>query len=132
MIRSILVPLDGSTFAEQALPHATALATRWEATLHLAVVHRFPAANFPADAGGVWLDQLDREARGEERLYLARERRALAAAHRLPIVETLLEGDPADALARYTRDESIDLVVMPRTGAAACAASGSGASPTGC
>jgi len=39
MIRSILVPLDGSTFGEHALPMAASLARRAGATLHLVHVH---------------------------------------------------------------------------------------------
>ena len=40
MYRTIMVPLDGSKLAEQALPLATSIAKRAHATLRLAQVHR--------------------------------------------------------------------------------------------
>jgi nucleotide-binding universal stress UspA family protein len=39
MFRSILVPLDGSTLAEQAIPLAATIAEQHQASLGLAVVH---------------------------------------------------------------------------------------------
>ncbi len=44
MFSSILVPLDGHTPAEQALPLAASIAERNRAVLHLAVVHLWGAA----------------------------------------------------------------------------------------
>ena len=41
--RSILVPLDGSPFAEQALPLAARIADRTGAKLRLALVHELRA-----------------------------------------------------------------------------------------
>ena len=38
--RSILVPVDGSRLAEQAIPTAIAIAQRTRASLRLALVHR--------------------------------------------------------------------------------------------
>ena len=42
-IRSVLVPLDGSPFAEQALPWAAAIAGAARARLRLALVHQLPS-----------------------------------------------------------------------------------------
>ena len=42
--RSILVPLDGSSFAEQAVPLASRIAQRAGGKLRLALVHRLPSA----------------------------------------------------------------------------------------
>ena len=39
MFRTVVVPLDGSPFAEQALPHALGIARRAGATLDLVHVH---------------------------------------------------------------------------------------------
>jgi nucleotide-binding universal stress UspA family protein len=68
--RSILVPLDGSPFAEQALPWAAETARRAGAMLQLALVHH------PAPALATALEmpeigaQLDEEARAREQSYL--------------------------------------------------------------
>ena len=43
MFRSILVPLDRSPFAEQAVPLAVGLAQRTGSKLRLALVHQLPA-----------------------------------------------------------------------------------------
>ena len=40
--RSIVVPLDGSPFAEQAIPAAAAIAGAARAKLRLVLVHRLP------------------------------------------------------------------------------------------
>jgi hypothetical protein len=42
MYRNIMVPLDGSTVGEHALPHALRIARRGGATLHLVHVHFNP------------------------------------------------------------------------------------------
>ena len=41
-LRSILLPLDGSPFAEQAIPWASAIARKARARLRLALVHQVP------------------------------------------------------------------------------------------
>ena len=52
MYRSILVPLDGSVFAEHALPVALAIARRSAATLQIARVHVAPFSPIE-DLGGL-------------------------------------------------------------------------------
>jgi nucleotide-binding universal stress UspA family protein len=57
MIQSILVPLDGSRFAERALPTAVALAQRTGARLLLTRVHvPLPFEAFPASHGAMEAD----------------------------------------------------------------------------
>src|ERR1700724_2915197 len=46
MIRSILVPLDGSTFGEHALPLAMSMARRLDASLNLIHVHSLLDATY--------------------------------------------------------------------------------------
>ena len=68
MIHSVLVPLDGSPFAEHALPWGTTLARRADARLLLARVHEFFP---PADGATVlFADQVDRAVKERERAYL--------------------------------------------------------------
>ncbi|HEU4587406.1 MAG TPA: universal stress protein [Gemmatimonadales bacterium] len=93
-IRSILVPLDGSALAAQALPWAADLARRADARITLAEVHHGSAAERPA-----------------EEHYIAA--RAEALRHRVREVrERMLEGPVVPALARQVTAEEADLVVM--------------------
>ena len=129
MYRSILVPLDGSSFAEQALPVAADIAIRAKATLHLVLVHQAPAVVAGPGEPVVLDPGIDHQLRGEEGGYLATVQRRLAEGDApLPVVTTVIEGPVADAVADYARLHAVDLVVMT-THAAGCRASRFPASP---
>src|SRR5512133_1742297 len=67
--RSILVPLDGSPFAEQAVPLASQIAQRSGTKLRLAFVHKLPAA--PVDSAAAKLfTSIETVTRKAERAYL--------------------------------------------------------------
>src|SRR5580765_4571284 len=67
--RSILVPLDGSPFAEQAVPLAARFAQRAGSKLRLAFVHELPPA--PIDPVGAKLfTSIELATRKSERSYL--------------------------------------------------------------
>jgi len=108
VIRSILVPLDGSAFGECALPMAAALARRAGATLHLVHVHSTSSPLTPT--GMAIREEIDYHLLQDEQSYL------FAAARRLgggvTIKTALLEGDVAAGLTAYARREAIDLVVL--------------------
>ena len=108
MFHSILVPLDGSTLAEQALPLAAAVAEQNEASLSLAVVHPWgPAEDAPRPG-----TRADHELREEEGTYLNRLMQAVASAYRIPVCEAVLDGAAAGrTLVEYARRRKIDLVV---------------------
>lgn len=112
--RSILVPLDGSPFAEQALPWAMALARAGSSRLRLALVHRcFPA---PVDRAGRRLFvRMELAVRKSERDYV-RGIASRARAEGLRVSTAMLEEPVGPALARYTRDIGLDLVVMSTHG----------------
>jgi nucleotide-binding universal stress UspA family protein len=110
MICSILVPLDGSTFGEHALPLAAALARQGRATLHLAHVHQvIPPATV---AGVAVMDTLDLHLRQDEQAYLADVTRRLQEKGPLTIHSFLLEGEVAAALEAQAARVEADLVVM--------------------
>lgn len=108
MFHSILVPLDGSTLAEQALPLAAAIAEQNEASLSVAVVHPWgPAEDAPRPG-----TDADREIRETEGTYLNRLIQQVASAYRIPVCEAVLEGSAtAHTLVEHTRRRKIDLVV---------------------
>jgi nucleotide-binding universal stress UspA family protein len=108
----IMVPLDGSAFAEAALPTAYSLAQRLGAGVHLVRVHHPPLAAAGPGGGAAVDSAFDQELEDEGRRYLdvllrrieAHERARSATAHlRGPVVQTLTD---------YIHDESVDLVVM--------------------
>src|SRR5262245_5245425 len=111
MLRSILVPLDGSDFAEHALPLATGLARKAGVKLHLAHVHRAPPPT--AFAGIVALDVEDLHVRQDEQAYLADVARRLNECDEPVALKTaLLFGEVGEAVEMYCLRESVDLVVM--------------------
>ena len=108
MFHSILVPLDGSTLAEQALPLAAAVAGQNKASLSLAVVHPWGSAEDAPRPG----TRADHELREEEGTYLNRLMQAVASAYRIPVCEAVLDGAAmGHTLVEYARRWKIDLVV---------------------
>ena len=108
MLQSVLVPLDGSVLAEEALPIAAALAEQNKASLSLTVVHPWgPAEDAPRPA-----TRADRGLRETEGLYLDQLIQRLAAAYRITVSEAVLDGaSTGETLERYIRCRNIDLVV---------------------
>ena len=108
MFHSILVPLDGSTLAEQALPLAAAVAEQNKASLYLAVVHPWGPAEDAPRAG----TRADHKLRREEGTYLNHLMQAVASAYRIPVCEAVLDGAATGhTLVEYARRRKIDLVV---------------------
>lgn len=114
----ILVPLDGSELAKQALPHARSLVGASGRIMLLRVVHT-PAALrdatgaeiIPRDIAGEWMTK-------EARQYLdqisAELRQTLLAGVE---VETLVAtGDPASAILSTAQEHQADLIVMTSHG----------------
>lgn len=118
MFRSILVPLDGSPFGEEALPTAEALARRSAARLHLAHVRVPVLAPGESDPEG--------HARARQYLHSAAERACeeLGESCSFALLERGGAGLPhgsatagiSEALATYVADEGIELVVMTSHG----------------
>jgi nucleotide-binding universal stress UspA family protein len=114
MLELILVPLDTSSFAEQALPHAVVAARRAQARLQLVAVR----ASFPLDFG----------ADGELEQYLGRIAAQLepelpnAITHAVltdelaPLYPPPAANGVADVLSRYAREQSVDMIVMATHG----------------
>jgi nucleotide-binding universal stress UspA family protein len=110
--RSILVPLDGSPLAEQALPIAVAIAERARSKIKLVLVHPPLLLMEPGPA----YTKLELAMQKADREYLRslvgrlRERlgRALSSA--------VLQGPVALTLARYVRELGTDLLVMTTHG----------------
>ena len=121
MLKSILVPLDGSKFSETSLPLATKLASATGAKLHLAQVH-VPyepdqlLANTPFQFEGVDMAAYDAHRLEQDQAYIADLGRRLGQDG--PCVEgRLLEGHKvADRLAEYATEVHADIILMASHG----------------
>jgi nucleotide-binding universal stress UspA family protein len=115
MYRSLLVPLDGSAFGEQALPMALAVARRHGAVLQVVHVHE-PIPWAYAEPGGSYDEALDRAVRELGRAYLDAVVSRLAAVAGVPLSSALLGGLAADAIAQQVVATGADLLVMTTHG----------------
>jgi len=115
MYRSLLVPLDGSPFGEQALPLARAIASQAGAVLNLAHVHIATVA-LSLDAIPFFDEALDAQDRAREQAYLDTIAQRLAAGGELCVRTALLDESIADALQIYAQTHHTDLVVMTTHG----------------
>ncbi|MGE5618733.1 MAG: universal stress protein [Sphingomonadaceae bacterium] len=121
MYHRILVPLDGSPLAEAALPHATAVARRFNASLILLqVVPTLPTAttvDTVAGAGAeavIALEAIEATERAAvEYLEEVARRPELAGLH---VEVEVVRGRPAREIVRRARDGKADLIVMSTHG----------------
>lgn len=116
MYRKILVPLDGSDFAEHALPLAFALAERTAGEVHLvtSVPTLPPVVPAQESEGPVrgWFEE--ERVRGTEYLEKVRSRLEKSGG---PAVHTrVLAGEPAQTLDERIRRTGVDLTVMTTHG----------------
>jgi nucleotide-binding universal stress UspA family protein len=105
--RTILVPLDGSEFAEHALPTAAHLATAAKAPLLLARVHDLASRD-----GASWGDFF----RNEEQAYLERTAARASPAQPIAVETALLEGDVVEAIRVSAEQRAPCLIVMSTNG----------------
>ena len=118
MNRRILVPVDGSPFAEQAIPVAARIASRIDAAVELVLVHDVSVAVATLNVSAVAMPNFPQVPRAETEPVTAmradyllqltdRVRREFA----VDIRSTLLEGSVVDALADYANTNA-DMVAM--------------------
>src|ERR1700721_2920635 len=93
MIRSILVPLDGSTFGEHALPLAMTMAKRLDASLNLIHIHALLDATYAELQ--VFDNTLDQELRNKEREYLHAIQKQVQDKLSVPVTIRNVDGDAA-------------------------------------
>lgn len=115
-LTAITVPLDGSSFAEQALPLAVELAKAARASLRLAYVHTPTAAWDPGVEFSLFDPELEQQVRERELAYLDRMAHQIAPDGGLRIEPVLLDGTIASALEEFIASSRTDLVVMTSHG----------------
>ncbi|MCI0459981.1 MAG: universal stress protein [Gemmataceae bacterium] len=120
MYRSILVPLDGSTFGEHALPLALGLARRSGASLRLLHVYA-PLAAVYAE-GAVAIDpSLERDLKQQQVHYLHDVVRRIGEVSSVPVHPEVLEGQVVTTIRAAAVGSGVDLVVMTTHGRGALA-----------
>ncbi|HEX6135447.1 MAG TPA: universal stress protein [Longimicrobiales bacterium] len=113
MLRNIMVPLDGSAFAEQALPLALAIARRSEARLQLVAVRaslQLDTATAPAET---YLEQIAGQLESELPGRITRE---VLASEFGPLEYPLARNTVADVLSRHAEEADVGLIVMTTHG----------------
>ncbi len=114
---TIVVPLDGSAFAEQALEPARRLAARCEATLVLlSIVPFFDTISLGA-SGMVpqWTGTDQQRVRQSVAAYLETTAQRVATG-RVPVRTRVIDGPPATMIAATATEEHADLIVMATHG----------------
>lgn len=119
-LRSILVPLDGSQFAEAIIPYVAGLAQGMDG--EVALVRVVEPTKLPHLAGyGQWVDwekyekDLLAEAEKEAKRYLSKQEDALR--HQgVGVSSTLLLGKPSQTILQYSEDNSVSLIALSTHG----------------
>lgn len=109
--RDILVPLDGSEVAQQALAVGASIARRTGGRLHLVTVQEPIPVAVTAEVGQYGVE-LERESRQQLTRYLTDTQEATRGTAGIPVEGELLDGMAADAIAEYADGHEIGLLVM--------------------
>jgi nucleotide-binding universal stress UspA family protein len=110
MIHSILVPLDGSAFGEQALPLAMSMARRTGSSLNLIHVHSLLDATYAELQ--VFDNTLDQEMRLKERDYLHKIQKQVQDRLSIPVTIRNVDGDVATVIREQADSLRANWVVM--------------------
>jgi nucleotide-binding universal stress UspA family protein len=116
MNRPLLVPLDGSAFAEQALPLALGLARRAAASLDLVLVHALYAFRDPACSWGPYDPASGAALKRQEQAYLDFVARRLGELAPVPVTSAVADGLVADAILGRAEARGAGLLVMTTHG----------------
>ena len=122
MYLSLLVPLDRSSFAEQALPLALAIARRAHARLDLVEVHALYALEDPTAGRARFEPERDAQRKQQEQLYLDATATWLTSVSPAAVSTGVLAGSVvlaetvADSILERARAGKADLIVMASHG----------------
>lgn len=110
MLTRLLVPLDGSTFAEQALPTAVSLVKERHGRLELVLVHE------PQRHHGMEDTPWSGARRSMQDSYITDKAQQLSSACGSAVAHTLATGEVAEEVCRRARETEADLIVMTTHG----------------
>jgi nucleotide-binding universal stress UspA family protein len=114
--KKIVVPLDGSGWAQRAVPHAVDIARANESELILLHVFRPPAAEYIPDIALAGQDEQIQQMREQIKQYLIGLRTELRGEH-VTVRTQMIEGAGiAHLICEFVNHEAIDLIVMSTHG----------------
>ncbi len=121
MLQKILVPLDGSKLAEQALPYAEAIAQKFGAEIILLLVLQSPPVAILSDPyGGAAVYDYDEMIMAEKRKtaqdYLGSLQANLGKQNISARIEVLETSSVADGIVDIASQEEIDVIVKTTHG----------------
>jgi nucleotide-binding universal stress UspA family protein len=116
MYRSLIVPLDGGSFGEYALPYALSIARRSGAVVQLVHVCTQATPSVNADERAIGAEALHQSQQERAATYLGALAATLAARWDVAITTKVLQGEVADALYAHALATAADLVVMATHG----------------
>ncbi len=113
MIKKILVPTDGSTHARKALEYASDFASKYQATVHLihviAPLHSVPEG---------YVDrQIEDHQQKVAKEIIEKAEKELKKKHVESYQSTILQGNPAQEILEFARDNNVDIIIMGSRGA---------------
>ena len=109
---SILVPLDGSKFAEQAIPLALSIASRARASLEIMRVHDLYLFQDPHGCWSRFNAQEDAAYKEREQAYLDAIAKRLGTTAAVPLTSALVDGLVDEGIVKHARTKPFDLIVM--------------------
>jgi nucleotide-binding universal stress UspA family protein len=119
MLKTILVPVDGSGYANRAIDYASDLASKYDAKVVLLHAINYPSGRLPDDlhkyAVSEHLDEPDEVAAVVEKLLETAEERAKDAGAK-EIARESREGSPAEVILDAVKSFDVDTVVMGSRG----------------
>jgi nucleotide-binding universal stress UspA family protein len=117
MYEKILIPLDGSDLAEQALPHAVEVANAFGSDVHIVhIVMRYMGGMMPYEVEYQLSESLREAALHEAHEYLNRIAETYKSKFNMPIHTKVIEGVVSDAILDFADFQGIDLIVMATHG----------------
>jgi nucleotide-binding universal stress UspA family protein len=116
MFRTVLVPLDGSRFAEAALPMASRLTRATHGRLHLVLAHQPTAAVAGVGEFAIAEPAIDRALEAREAGYLGDLVLRLNSRELDPVESSHTEGAAGEAVVTIAQRIGADLVVMATHG----------------
>jgi nucleotide-binding universal stress UspA family protein len=115
-METILVPLDGSAFGEQALPAAIAIARWGDMRLVLAHAHHYVVPSISRSGAPLFEPAVDTAVRGEEKAYLEDVAARVGAVWHGPVSRVILEAPVAEALCHHAQAVRAALIVLSTHG----------------
>lgn len=114
--KKILVPVDGSDWAEKAIPHASRIARNHGAELVLLTAYQKPMHEYQDQMALANVTEISDQIRDRAQNYMVGMRNNLRS-EGLKVSYIIIEGrPPAESICDFVEEEGVDLVVMSTHG----------------